>query len=191
MKKLLILIATVMLGLTLTAEEVKKRTARMDVSSKTVNLTPKANCKLASWIKDEEKKNKYLTGSSIPLNDEEWIDYEIEFVPESDGEVSFCLRGMYYRPKGAEKILPVWVYFDDIEVVGADLLNGGFEEVKDNGKLANWSFSSKENIVNDAKIANSGKKCVKVWHNKAGYQKIKVKKGQPVKITAKVKAVAR
>ena len=161
MKKLLILAATVMLGFTLTAEEPKVKTARMDLVSKTVTLTPKANCKNPSWIKDEAKKGKFITGSSKKLSNEEWIDYVIEFVPESDGEVSLALRGMYYRPKDAKTNLPVWVYFDDVEVVGADVLNGSFEELDDKGKLKNWNCP-KEQVVIDDYVAKTGKNCVKV-----------------------------
>jgi hypothetical protein len=188
MKKLLSLAAMVMLGVMVTAEEPKNKTARIDLNSKTVKLTPKANCKRASWMKDEDKKSKFLTSSSKKLSDEQWIDYEIEFIPESDGEVILFLRGMYFRPKGADVPQAVWIYFDDIEVVGTDLLNGGFEEVDDKGKLKPW-FSSKENIVTSDEIAKSGKRCIKVWHNKSVHQRLKVKKGKTVKIKAKVKAV--
>jgi hypothetical protein len=166
----------------------KSKHGRVDVSSSNVALKPVKNCSHAGWIKDEEKKKRRILGVANNIKADEWKELEMEFIPEADGTVIVSLRGMWFRPKGEKKNLPVWIYFDEIEVEGADLANGDFEEVDEKGKLKGWKLA-KENLVKDENIASSGKNCIKAWHNQAADQKLKVTKDQPVKIKAKMKAV--
>lgn len=193
MKKGIILaVALLFASVSAFSEEAQPKTkhGRIDVSSSKFALKPVKNCSYASWRKDEEAKKRYILGVNNNLKADEWKEFEMEFIPEGDGEVVMYLRGMWFKPKGAEKNIPVWIYFDEVEVEGADLVNGDFEEVDSKGNLKGWKLAKgAEKKVEDESVASSGKNCVKTWHNETISQKLKVKKGQPVKIKAKMKAV--
>ena len=146
----------------------------------TLVLKPGKNMRVAGWMK--EKKNYNLYSASKPLTVDKWSDFVVEFTPQADGDVVVYLRGLWWRAKGNKKSTPIYVLFDDVEIIGADLKNTGFEDVDAKGKLKSWSTRGK--IVNDAK---TGKNAIKVSTGNSATQKIKVKKGQKVTISAKVK----
>jgi hypothetical protein len=192
MRKGIILIATLFIVATCAFSETetpKVKHGRIDIGSKNVSFKLVKNCSFASWVKDKEAKKRYIVGVNNKLSADEWKEFEMEFIPESDGEIVVYLRGMWFRPKGAEKNIPVWIYFDEVEVEGADIENSNFEETDEKGKLKAWNLSKGgAEKVEDEATASSGQNCVKVWHNSMAYQKLKVKKDQPVKIKAKMKA---
>jgi hypothetical protein len=140
-----------------------------------------------------QPKDCYLRGDGRELTTGKWEDFEIAFIPQNDGEVTLYLRGRPYASKSkARKLLPVWGYYDDVVVVGAELKNGGFEKMGDKGLPANWrpytpTHTAKPLLIQGKETAHSGQRCVKLWYGGALSQKMRVKKGQRVTIKAKVK----
>lgn len=125
------------------------------------------------WVKDEAKRKKTVT-SNLPVSDEKWTKVTIELTPTEDGPMTIALRGQW------EKKMRNWAYFDDITAEGAEIKNPGFE------KTGGWVFPKGQQVL-DESLAHSGKGAVLVWHDKAAYQTVRVKAGQPVKITAWIK----
>lgn len=184
-------IATLVLTCVANGAEIKEpytKKARVDVSSKAVKLISVKNTQHPSWIKDEDRKSKNLISHSGRLSDDSWSNYEFEFTPEADGKVTIALRGMWYKPKGAEKIVPVWVCFDQLEIEGAHLVNGSFEKLEEGGTPVRWRGGKSDMVITDQESAADGDNYVKVHHNKSFVQTINVKEGQMVKFKARVKA---
>jgi hypothetical protein len=132
-----------------------------------------------TWIK--EGKDYFIYTQSAALKSDDWEIYEIAFTPDKDGFVIISLKGVYHKPKGEEKNKPVWNYWDNVVVEGAEIINGDFEKLDQKGKPEGWSVDP-ENVIKKDK-----NKFIKVWHNKSANQKIKVTKNQKVTIKAKVK----
>ncbi|MBT7055014.1 MAG: hypothetical protein HN976_07990, partial [Lentisphaerae bacterium] len=88
---------------------------------------------------------------------------------------------------------PVWGYFDDVVVTGAELRNGGFEEINAKGLPAGWYIYTPSHsdmlpiLVKGEKSAHAGTHCVKLWYNGAFSHKLQVRKGQTVTVKAKVR----
>lgn len=162
--------------------------ARIDVDGmKQVKVAPGKKpaggvCDNAGWIKDENQKKCTIFSESAPLKTDEWVVYEVSFTPDKDGKVVMNLRGTFFKAKDAKTNEPIWVCFDDIEVIGADIVNGDFEKAGANGKPEGWGLSDKKQYVD-----KDGKKYVKVWHNQPASQTLAVKAGQEVTVKAKVK----
>ena len=141
----------------------------------------------ASWLQDNKECYLVVSGGKI-TND--WSEMEFSFIPENDGKVALILRGPWYKPGTEVTNRPVWVAYDDLSAIGADLRNPGFEEVNPGatGFFSGWGGDPANMIVGkDDSI--SGKNYVKVWHNVPVAQNIVVKKGQKVTIKFSIKAI--
>ena len=158
-----------------------------------VVMKPAAACQPygARWAKPE---GIYLRGEGAELTTDAWEDFEIAFIPEKDGVVSLYLRGRPYASRArTRKLLPVWGYFDDVEVEGAELQNGGFEEMGANGLPAGWRCYTPSHsdilplLVKDERSACSGRHCAKVWYSGGLWQKLRVTKGTRVTVRARVR----
>ena len=161
--------------------------ARIDIVGVAAGVAMKAvkGCRRAAWAKLSGTR---LIGSTDDLTDGRWHDFEYVFTPLKDGPVSLGLMGRVYPSAVDGRLIPVWVYFDDVVVEGATLANGGFEEVDSKGLPIGWQNAlSKAFLVKDARAACTGEHCVKVWHRGRFGQTLQVKAGQPVMIRAKVK----
>ncbi len=134
-------------------------------------------CYNPPWWND--KKDFHISSQGAALKDGEWTDFEVSFIPETDGKVTIILMGNYLKGKD-KKMVEDWVCWDDVVIEGADVINGDFEKGSAD-KPANWSVGKGQYISKD------GKKYIKVWHNKRASQTISVKAGQKVTIKAKVK----
>jgi len=163
--------------------------ARIDVDGQKtqISLTPGqapagGSCTNAGWIKDEVKKKYILMAQSASLKSDDWEVIEFTFTPDKTGMVWVSLSGPWSKPEGADKNVPVWTCFDEIEVTGAAVKNGDFEQVDANGKPVGWYLQVPELFINE-----NGQKYVKVWHNQRVGQNLNVTAGQEVKIKAKVK----
>ena len=143
------------------------------------------------WVKP---KGSFVRGQTGDLTAEEWKDFEVAFIPEKDGMVSFHIRGRVYQSRTKPEALPVWVYFDDVVVQGAELTNGGFEELNARGFPAGWAYSIHHKpfpyLIKSEGFARTGRHCVKVWYRGKFTQELQVKKGQRVTIKAKVRGEA-
>ena len=119
---------------------------------------------------------------------ETWREVWIEVVPEQDGKLQINFQGEYYRKQSAEDVRLVWV--DQIQVRGAEIVNGDLEELQD-GVPRGWRFSgpaSPEAVSSDGAIADGGDVCVAVWYGAILRQAVDVQAGQPVRVTAKFRA---
>jgi hypothetical protein len=125
------------------------------------------------WVKDEAKKQMSLT-ADLYVPDDQWKQISISFTPETDGYGSLQLKGQW------DKTNKNLAYFDDVQVEGTTLKNGGFEE-KDGWKIG------KDVLVSDETLAHTGKAAVHVWHDTSISQSVKLTAGQKVTITAWVK----
>lgn len=129
----------------------------------------------ATWM-DEEKNSQYIhTGEPATA---EWQQSSFSFKPDKDGNVTIKLMGEW-RPKDPEnpgELEPVWILYDDVEVKGAEIKNGGFD-----GGFEGWATYGEPMHVSDAGHAKPG--AMKVWHNAPALQEIAVKAGQEVTIT--------
>ena len=127
MKKLLTLV-TVIAALSTMASQ-----ARIDVSgaSKGINLKPGSKskgCAISNpgWIKDENKKKKYIYFASPRLKDK-WEEVELSFTPDKDGIVYFKIGGQWYNTKKGQK--PTYVYVKEVQITeGSKLVNGDFSK---------------------------------------------------------------
>ena len=120
---------------------------------------------------------------------ETWREMWIEVVPEQDGRLQINFQGEYYRQQSADDVRLVWV--DQVQVSGAELVNGDFEELQKDGVPSGWRFSgpaSSEAVSSDGSIAASGDVCVAVWYGAMLRQTVDVRAGQPVRVTAKFRA---
>ena len=169
--------------------------AVIDVDGRAGGVTMKstAGCKPygARWAKPE---GIYLRGQGAELTTQTWEDIEIAFTPEKDGVVSLHIRGRPHASQGkSNDLLPVWGYFDDVVVTGAEFRNGGFEDVNAKGLPAGWHIYTPSHsdifpiLVKDERSAHTGTHCVKLWYNGAFSHKLRVKKGQTVTVKAKVR----
>jgi hypothetical protein len=167
--------------------------ARIDVSctDKTQVITQvKTTCRHSnmSWLKATPNKGHVF---QAPVTDE-WTPMSFTITPEADGTWRIGLKGEYRRDKATKKMVPVDIYFDNLEISGAKLTNPSFEKVSEKtGGPVGWStaksFTKEGRHVLDPAGAKDGERYVKVWHNKSIRKSLKVTKGQPVTITAYVK----
>ena len=121
---------------------------------------------------------------------EVWREVWIEVVPERDGKLQINFQGEHYRKQSADDVRLVWV--DQIQVSGAELVNADLEDLQQNGMPRGWRFSgpvSPEAISRDGSVAASGRVCVAVWYGAQLRQTVDVRAGQPVRVTAKFRAV--
>lgn len=161
--------------------------ARIDIDSshQPIMLTPGKGCVVGEWA---APRGCYLTGETEPLPSEKWSEMVYEFTPQADGTVTLKLMGNAMEDPGSGKFTPVWSYFDDITVEGAELENGSFEVAGKKGLPAGWRYDvGKAYWIHDPKLAASGEYLVKVWHSGRFSQQLKVVKGHKVVIRAKVR----
>ncbi len=138
------------------------------------------------WLGD--KKQFCLSAISKPTVGKEWQEFFISFIPQQDGKVKLILKGPWHKPEKAQNNLPVWIAYDNLEIIGAESQNTDFELESVNGIFDGWS-GSQDNMVKAASDAKSGKNYVKVWHNATFSQDITVHKGKLVSIKFSVKAI--
>ena len=161
--------------------------ARFDVIAVTEGLTMKAlkGCEVATWAKPLGSR---LTGATGDLPADKWTDFVYSFVSDKDGKVRLELMGRQHISDADSQWVPVWTSYDRIAAEGAALTNGDFEDVGKDGTPVGWQRSlDKAFVLEDAKLAASGSRFVKAWHNGRFTQEIAVKAGQPVTLTARVR----
>ncbi len=163
--------------------------ARIDVQGlgePPLTMKPDRGSEVATWAKPSGVR---LTGDTDDLPSDEWREFEYSFVPDADGAVEMQLMGQGHMSATEGDYIPLWVYFDDVSVEGAELANGGFEERDAAGRPAGWANSEQGGfLVVDEGSAFSGECAVKVWHNGRFRQTIQVTAGAPVTIRAMVRA---
>jgi hypothetical protein len=140
-----------------------------------------------SWNKQNPFAGRSLEAKVGP----EWTEMTATLTPEADGDWIISLKGQWKRDKD-KNMVPVEVYYDKLSVTGAELKNGSFETAQAKKNLpANWwaskAFVTDNRYILDPANAKDGERFVKVWHNRALSQQIKVTAGQPVTLSVFVK----
>lgn len=153
----------------------------------TAESTAKLNMSNPDWA-GENKKNCLSVDGKTALAPAEWQEFEFSFTPDADGEVFLMLQGPWFKPNGAYDIEPVWVCYDSFTALGAELKNGGFEDIGPDGLPVNWQ-TRVSSILTDKNDAQSGKNYIKAWQRSTTAQPIQVKKGQNVHIKFFAKAL--
>lgn len=140
------------------------------------------------WVEGDKKLNSLW--STSPDLGEQWETMRISFVPESDGTISIFLMGRYQqKDKETGEYEPLWACFDKIEAEGAAIRNGDFEQAEGN-RPRFWGGPGK--YIENADRAASGSGYVCGWLSAANVQSgIKVKRGQPVTVSAQVRAAGK
>ena len=148
------------------------------------------NCEVLGWAKPLGTR---LRAASKELTSGEWEDFVFEFTPRSDGQVLIELRGRPHQSTIKKNTyLPVWNYWDDVHMEGAQLVNGSFDELDPKtGLPRGWSRGGNAVFVTDPQAAASGRVCVKTWFLGRFMQTVEVKKGRKVTVRAKVRGEVR
>jgi len=164
--------------------------ARVDLKAAGVELRPGevtggGQIVPATWVADAELRKAFLTWQGEVRNDA-WTTVTVRFTPAADGELDLKLKGEYDKKNN------VWVYYDKVQAVGAEIANGDFEEKRKDNKPLEWALPTAKGAeyVRDGKMAASGGACVKVCFDAYAMQKVKVKKDQEVALTFSVKFAA-
>ena len=153
------------------------------VPLKLLSASKDAKAAQATWLPGEKKECFLFV--EAPLTADAWTETTLKFTPLKDGTLTLKLKGEF-RKKGEE---PVWVYYDDITVEGAELQNGNFEQDGGKGRAAGWpQWKKGAEYVKNKSLARTGNACVKVCHESAIAQPLRVKAQQPVTIVFHSKA---
>lgn len=147
--------------------------------------SPGAQAKNSEWRKD---KAPFWITATFPSRAEVWGEGSITFTPATTGRVVVILKGPYVRQEGGDGVRVVWVYFDDLRVTGARLVNPGFEEVQAHRPVgwyrppppAGVTLAPEFLADLDTTQPAEGRACARVWHNSNYSQAIDVTAGQPV-----------
>jgi hypothetical protein len=142
----------------------------------------KSKISLARW--KWVKGDSYAIAAFYGVKSKVWTRIGIKFTPTAGGDVKLMLLANRLRNK--EGI----VYYDNIEVSGAEIVNPDFEEINSaSGLPVMWKrMNLNKNVEIEASFfkgcKKSGNVSAQVHHDSRIYQLIKVNKGKPVIIEA-------
>ena len=124
-----------------------------------------------------------------------WTDCRFEFLPLEDATVRLELMGTQ-SPSGSTL---AWTYYDDFRVEGAELVNGDFETIDTNGRVAGWNCElrnqasavaeRKASVVEQSDSTNTPNHAALVSHDYRISQSIQIKQGQKVVVSFRARAV--
>ncbi|MGC8829241.1 MAG: glycoside hydrolase family 5 protein [Verrucomicrobiia bacterium] len=122
----------------------------------------------------------------LPINYFSWNEFSLRFKPESDGEITLLLsgpyeentNGVYYREEN------LW---DKIEIAGAEIINGSFEDVKGNQPVG---WISKGGVANSGPMPPfEGRYYARTSFNRTLETQFKVKKDSKVTLTIYARSI--
>lgn len=192
LRRIAVVLCVCALGAAALAQDYKPA-ARIDLYGQaeqgTLELVEKSDNISASrckWLPKEEDVNRswYMNISKI---DDQWQEISFTLKPTADMSVRVSVRGAYYKTEdGKHPHVPTW--YDGIEVEGAELINGDFEDdAKTDAGVTGWTTRPNEGesaqILTDASKAKSGSKFLQATCYRQANQVIDLKAGQPVKFT--------
>jgi hypothetical protein len=170
----------------------EENSVRIDFNGEAQGVTLKVNgasagavAKNSEWRKE---KAPFWVTAIFPSRAATWSEGSITFTPAVTGRVVVILKGPYVRQKEIGGARVVWVYFDDLRVTGARLVNPGFEEIQANRPVG-WyrppppaGVTLADELMADLDTTQpaEGRVCARVWHNSNYSQAIDVTAGQPV-----------
>ena len=157
-----------------------------DREAESPTLAPGEGATMPEWARKWNRIVAELGEASA----DKWKTCRFEFMPLSDGVVALQIMGTYANAHGS--LLSTWTYYDDFTVEGAELVNGDFETVAANGKLDGWECvcdqnwqstpSSESGVVEEARLAASGKRMAMACCEHRVVQEMKVVKGRMVTV---------
>lgn len=115
----------------------------------------------------------------------DWEKVFVEFTSDGDGKVDIQLQGEWYAQNDANDVRLVWV--DDVEVSGAPIVNGDFEDAGPDGWPGGWQIGGQytpARYSHDGKIAHHGKSCLAIWVGGCARQSFAVQKGKRYRVSA-------
>ena len=163
-----------------------------DRKATTPVMVPGTGAEAPEWA---QKWNRLVCAFGAARGDR-WTPCRFEFTPQEDAVVNFELMGTQ-TPTGTP---PVWTYYDDFRVDGAELVNGDFEAIGSDGKTPGWNCVLDQRFTVVAKgdagvlalpagAAASGSHVAKTSHDHRVVQSVSVKKGQKVTVSFQARAV--
>jgi hypothetical protein len=169
--------------------------ARVDIQGRRDNtelsMQPGAGAEAPPWA---QKWNR-LVGGAGTLHADKWQQFRLEFTPQEDTTVTVNLMGLQTKDPAPL----AWTYYDDFQIEGAELVNGDFETVGEDGKIPGWNCvldrnfetvsRGKAGVVDLGAEAASGSKVGCATHDHRLTQDIRITKGRKVTITYKAKGV--
>jgi GH35 family endo-1,4-beta-xylanase len=137
-----------------------------------------AKASYATWLAPDLQQNIIL--AQRPVSADQWQQISVTFTASSDGPIPLSLAGEFNK-KGPT----VWVYYDDVQVTGATLANGDFEQA-DGQNPSDWKL--KKSRKDSAQYVDlDGNKVILVSFAASATQMLNVKANEPVTITVKVR----
>ncbi len=130
----------------------------------------------ASWMK--ENADQRLVVGTQPVT-AEWTHCYFAFTPKSSGRVMLIVMG-------SDK--DNYVCYDDFEIAGSALDNGGFEQAGADGRPLHWVPMAKAKYDNSSGQAHGGSAFVKCTANDRYSQNLEVKAGEKVTVSFWIKA---
>jgi endoglucanase len=130
-----------------------------------------------TWLPAEDWPLTYTL--QVPIVRFGWNAFTVRFVPAQNGTVQLSLRGPWEEVTvGTGNIYQQEVLWDDIQVTGAELTNGGFETVTGSA-IAGWSGGTSQ-LASTALTAVEGRRMGRSWHNDSLTRYLNVSRGVPV-----------
>ena len=90
-----------------------------------------------TWMPAKDQPRGYVV--SGPVSHRGWREWSLTFVPKNSGSVTLSLLGPWEQ-QAPEVLFKQELFWDGLEVTGAKLTNGGFEESRDNSPVG-WQNS--------------------------------------------------
>ena len=160
--------------------------ARIDLTSQTVNLTNgqviagTAQLKRGDWLAPAMQPRSY--SADFTINHFGWHEVGLRFVPIANGTVDCNFMGPWAATANG-RVYKQEVLWDAVQVSGAELKNGSFENGNEGWRAATIDRASA------AVPAAHGQHYGRAWHNEPLRARLEVTAGTPVVVRAQARAV--
>ncbi len=138
------------------------------------------------WLPEAERPGGYTV--EFPIDHRGWHRAAVAFVPEHSGEIVVRLMGPWEQSRPGV-LYREEVLWDEIQVEGTEIANGGFEATGGKPTLPrDWSGSGDRIVQTRDVPAAQGAHYARTWHNRPLSQTIHVQGGRPVIIRLNARA---
>jgi len=161
--------------------------ARIDLASPNVNLTNgqvisgTGQLKRADWLASASQPRSY--SADFTINHFGWHEVGLRFVPTANGTVDCSLMGPWASTANG-RVYKQEVLWDAVEVSGAELKNGSFENTNEG-----WRGGGVVERAPGSLPAVRGQHYGRAWHNQPLRTTLEVTAGTPVVLRAQARAV--
>ncbi len=171
------------------------RSARFDISASasvkalTRERPVEGSPKIARmhWLPESERPGGFTV--EFPIDHRGWHRAAVAFVPEHSGEIVLRLMGPWEQSHPGV-LYREEVLWDELQVEGAEIANGGFEPPRGNhASPREWSGSGERILQTPDVPAVQGTHYARTWHNRPLSQTISVQGGRPIVIRLSARAV--